>query len=891
MADVITRFKLETTQYDSKLRDAAKGLSDFAHQASLAGKDFDKFTKGNVEAVRAFGSISTSANNAKDKVKELVGAYNQAARAYNALTKEQQQSDWAKAMAQSMQQLKVRIKEAKQEMYSLNEATSKAGGINVNSILSELGSQLGINSNLLSMVTSGTIAYTAAIGAAAAGVAYATKQWAAYNNEMARQGQITSVTTGLSGGDADRMTVQARAIARTYGTDFREVINAANTLMAQFGESGETAMDIIRQGMKGMIDGDGQKLLSMIQSYGQSFQAAGISASQLVAIIQNSEGGIFTDENLRSIAMGLGRIRQMSNSTAEALNGVGINGMEMSQQIQDGSITVFQALQKVSKAISEAGGNSKEAGVAMQAVFGRQGVMAGNNLGKAIAELNVNLDETQTQTGRVGENLDRLLDVNIELESIMQQTFESKQWNDMATDIESHLKMTLIGLIELTRECAVGWEAIYDEAKKLVDLVPQGNKWVDFFMDVNEGALKAIYPVAALYEYLHNLGQSQIDGQVHIDGIHTGNEQITKPVKTPPRRTWNKGNGGSNRGGGTTIKTEEQLNNEQIQKLTHEYLKASDERRAAIREEIQGYQKLNEEIRKLKDEALGKVADVDFDKLFPMKSIANGPSLSIGESMAQGIMQEIAQGIQDADVSTLRNLMQVAIKNGLGNIDFGEGITVESLMEKIIGDGADIPDDYWQGLVDQINEKLKELNIEPIQIDFSTGNVKKQAKEMTNDWKSAASAIQSVGSAMTQIEDPAAKVVGTVAQAIATIALSYAQAMSQAAMMGPWAWLAFGATGLSAMIGTISAIHSATGYAEGGIVGGNNFSGDQVGPVMLDSGELVLNRFQQQALAANLQNANGGGMRVVGEIQGEKIVLVANRFLKRSGQGELVMWK
>ena len=900
MADVITRFKLETTQYDSKLRDAAKGLSEFAHQASMAGKDFVKFSKGNVEAARAFGNIATSSTNAKDKVKELVGAYNQAAKAYNALTKEQQQSDWARAMAQSMQQLKVRIKEAKQEMYSLNEVNSKSGGLamNVNSILGELGSQLGINSNLLSMVTSGTIAYTAAIGAAATGIAYATKQWAAYNNEMARQGQITSVTTGLSGPDADRMTVQARAITRTYGTDFREVINAANTLMAQFGESGETAMDIIRQGMKGMIDGDGQKLLSMIQSYGQSFQAAGISASQLVAIIQNSEGGIFTDENLRSIAMGLGRIRQMSNSTAEALNGIGINGMEMSQQIQDGSITVFQALQKVSKAISEAGGNSKEAGVAMQAIFGRQGVMAGNNLGKAIAELNVNLNETQTQTGRVGENLDRLLEVNIELESIMQQTFESKQWNDMATDIESHLKMTLIGLIELTRECAVGWEAIYDEAKKFVDAVPGGNEWVNYLFDINKAALEAVYPVAALYEYLHKLGQDKIDSQVHVEGIHTGNEQITKPIKTSPRRTWNKGNGGSNRGGRATVMTEEQLNNEQIQKLTQEYIKASDERRAAIREEIQGYQKLNEEIRKLKDEALGKVEEVDFDKLIQMKSIANGPSLSIGESMASGIMQEIAQGIQDADVSTLRSIMQVAIKNGIDNIDWGKGITIDSLMEQIIGDGADIPDDYWQGLVNQINEKLKQLGIEPIKIDFSTGNIKKQSKEMSKDWNEAASAIQSVGSAMSQIEDPAAKVVGTVAQAIATIALTYAKSLEKT--FGPWDWIAAAATGAATMMSVISAIHSSTGYALGGEVKGNSYSGDNIlipvdggagGYAGLNAGEIVLNKAAQGNLASQLQGKDWGGMHIVGEIQGTKILLVANRTLKSQNKGELVYWR
>ena len=59
MADVITRFKLETSQYDSKLRDSAKSLSAFSKQAELAGKDFDKFSKGGIEAARALGQVES----------------------------------------------------------------------------------------------------------------------------------------------------------------------------------------------------------------------------------------------------------------------------------------------------------------------------------------------------------------------------------------------------------------------------------------------------------------------------------------------------------------------------------------------------------------------------------------------------------------------------------------------------------------------------------------------------------------------------------------------------------------------------------------------------------------------------------------------------------------
>ena len=113
MADVITRFRLETTQFDSKLRDSAKGLAEVSKQAQLGGKNFTDFSKAAVDNARSLGQVASGATNLKDKVKDLVGAYNAAANAYNALSREQQQSDFGKALANSISQLKTRITEAK----------------------------------------------------------------------------------------------------------------------------------------------------------------------------------------------------------------------------------------------------------------------------------------------------------------------------------------------------------------------------------------------------------------------------------------------------------------------------------------------------------------------------------------------------------------------------------------------------------------------------------------------------------------------------------------------------------------------------------------------------------------------------------------------------------
>ena len=203
----------------------------------------------------------------------------------------------------------------------------------------------------------------------------------------------------------------------------------------------------------------------------------------------------------------------------------------------------------------------------------------------------------------------------------------------------------------------------------------------------------------------------------------------------------------------------------------------------------------------------------------------------------------------------------------------------------------------------QIQDALDNINMfmgeNPIQLNFATGEIESageiatDGKKAANTWKDAASAVQSVGSAFSQIEDPATKAMGTVMQAIASIALGFAQAASaKDTTASGWAWLAWLGAGAAAMATTISTIHSLTGFAEGGIVPGNNFSGDNLhtADYGINSGELILNKSQQGVLADALMSGNNQGGAVGGTpyVTGEKIVLGINNYARRAGLGELV---
>jgi hypothetical protein len=143
---------------------------------------------------------------------------------------------------------------------------------------------------------------------------------------------------------------------------------------------------------------------------------------------------------------------------------------------------------------------------------------------------------------------------------------------------------------------------------------------------------------------------------------------------------------------------------------------------------------------------------------------------------------------------------------------------------------------------------------------------------------------------MQQIEDPAAKVMGTIAQAIATIALTFAQSLEKT--FTPWDWIAAAASGTATMITTIESIKSATkgGFAQGGIVPGNHFSGDLLNTQNygINSGELVLTRAQQGNLAEQLSGGGIGNMQLEARVSAEDLIFVLNNNGLRRGYGKFI---
>lgn len=149
--------------------------------------------------------------------------------------------------------------------------------------------------------------------------------------------------------------------------------------------------------------------------------------------------------------------------------------------------------------------------------------------------------------------------------------------------------------------------------------------------------------------------------------------------------------------------------------------------------------------------------------------------------------------------------------------------------------------------LDAINEQLKQLGLEPIELKIESKDVEKARERLSY----TCDAVSQLGSSFSglgkAVELPALDIAGTMAQAIAAMIEGYATASAASGPMGPVAWLAFAATGLAQLTAMISSVQSMSKFASGGIVGGSSTHGDRKF-ARVNSGEMILNKSQQTQL-------------------------------------------
>lgn len=302
--------------------------------------------------------------------------------------------------------------------------------------------------------------------AGVAGVGLAFKFWFDYNQGLVEATRLTQQFTGKTGDDLKAYRNEVTAIADVYNKDIKDVLEAANALSKQFGiEQGE-ALKLVKDGFVSGGDVSGQ-LLENIKEYPTYFREAGISASGFVAITtQATKQGIFSDKGIDVIKEGNIRIREMTKATKEALDGIGLSSTELQKGLQDGSLTTFDVMQKVSEKLNTLPASSAAVGTAIADIFGGPGEDAGLRYLKTLKDIDTDLDSVKTKAGNLARIQEKQLQSQIELSNHISALFDltGGSFEEMVGNAKLFINEGLIKIIKYAIDTINYFRDLYNES-------------------------------------------------------------------------------------------------------------------------------------------------------------------------------------------------------------------------------------------------------------------------------------------------------------------------------------------------------------------------------------------------------------------------------------------
>lgn len=919
MADNVIKLKLDSGEYEGKIKRAAQGIQALGSQLKGAGKTFADADKEQIKFVQELGKMETVSRDVRGRVNELNTAFVNLTSQYNRLSDAEKQAAGGQALAKSLDQIKQRAISARQEMEQLNKELQDKPGVDVSGAGGKIGGALSVFAGNM---------YTKAAEAAMS-FAGEIKDCISEGIELARQGEGIRIAferlgrgeilQGLREATHGTVTDIELMKAAVKFNDFQLPLEELGTMLAFAQQKAKDTGQSVDFMVESIVTGLGRKSLMILDNLG-------LSASEIKE--KMAETGDMTKAVGQIIREQMAKAGEYVETAADKAAQANVSLQNKMEElgrkfspVEEASNQLWTSmkiaiLDVVGGPLAKLLNSLTEAGRMKNMLDKMNGVGGGEKPTKVQEQLN-NL-KTLKASG-ISDNAIKAA-ANFRIQSYDRQIAAIQKEIDATNE---SLKTNVGGVYASKgiRESLDGLIAQRDALKVMRDEYKKGAAELTAPIKVDVDADNATQDVESL-----KLKLIELEAQ-RKKAVEAGDDELSKDLLKQINQVKSNLKALDPTFGRTTKntaaeKTETQLNDEQVKKLTKEYqdmadvakkaegdeLSAAQARMNAIREEIKALQDRNEELRTWEQIAQGKYEGSL--KLTPLQGVsAFVPKLADpikqategGKALRQKLEVEVKEDNVKFDTATLQTLVKDSIKNGIS--DAWMDMSFDTLGAEIAR-GIDVPDETWQKILDQYNELREQIGLEPININLGTGKIKeagKDAKTATKDFGQAASAISSVGSALQSIEDPSAKVMGIVAQAIGTVAMSFASALgSDNTTKGNiWAFIGAAAASTAAMIAMISQIHGATGYAQGGIVKGTSYSGDNIlgmvggtTPVGLDAGELVLTRAMQGNLASQLQDGGmGGGRPTLARVSGEQIWVALNAFTRRSGKGEIVTWR
>lgn len=402
-------------------------------------------------------------------LRSLRAALSNATKEYDALSKAERNGARGQELKKHINDITNELKGAEAETQrfyrsvgSYEESIKGALGVNTNFANSIM--KMSENGKGLSGVFDGAIVGVKAFGstlmglmtnpvflalAGIAGVGVTFKWFFDYNKGIEESTRLTKEFLGLSGDSLKSIRSEIQATADTYGKNYKEVLEAVDVLTAQYGYDAKESLKIVNDGLQSGADLNGD-MVDKIKKYAPAFHDASIGGQELVATIQQTRSGIFSDDGMNLIQMGSKKIREMSTATKDALEGIGISSKKVEADLVSGSKSTYDVIKMISTKLKEFPQNSKEVGAVLKDVFGRQGANAGLKMIEQLDTMNVDLEKLKDTTGEYGKEMNRQREANEELNRTLSAMFDmsEKGFGEMLIQVKT---LTIQGITKLLK--------------------------------------------------------------------------------------------------------------------------------------------------------------------------------------------------------------------------------------------------------------------------------------------------------------------------------------------------------------------------------------------------------------------------------------------------------
>ena len=932
MADAIVRLKVESQEYDQKLQRATQQLQHMEKEVRRTGATFAYADKEELAFIKSLGQMSTQATSSMQKLREYSNAIMSLTETYRAMTAEEKNSDFGKAMAASIDELKAKAANLKDIMADTQGEIKR------------LSSDTGVFDQVAGGITAVTSAFQVGQGAMQAfGVKSedAMQAMAQLQGVMAVTNGLTKIQAALQKESAmmigiTNMQKKAAAAAEALDTAAKgkniAVTKAATVAQKALNAVANANPFVLLAAAVGAAAGAFALFRSKADETDQSVKQFRDSVSSTMAglmttytMLQNEWKNLSTEQEKND---------WISNN-ADKFNelGVSIESVADAENVfernTEAMIKSFELRAKAAALQSLAEEKYKE-------YYSKRDMADKIGLGEVKAGDEVRF--TRDQAGQVSredyerkdgkwvytkEGAERVNNRRFYAEEKNQANELLREYAELKKEQENVFSFAGIKKaddkpvkVEVEPEIPKG--ILNNLKKQIADAQKELNE-----AETTEGieaAQKKLEGLQAEYDQL--IGKKKESVQVSKEEVTYASDSIAAQEK-------------------------------KVSDLTKKWKEAS----VSVRDE---YKTQLDEAQAELDRMTGKKVEVEIEFVEPqeLETSLNGPVMTAIEKMQQSIRIKLADENFEVDQNALTNLMTFAIQKGITGMDGAfEG------LQYMLSEGLDIKDSDIQAVVDKINEQLANRGLEPIKINFETGGLEEvktevisateAMKESLDSMSSGVSAISTIGNAFNdlkgigedlasafsgemdawdslmtvfnsgigimqtvigvmeaintlqqlsgalsdqkkekQLEETTTVVAGKMAEQQAnlqeagtsmTAAGANAAESSSAAgksvagipIVGPILAVAAIAAVLAATFAAMSKAKSAGSFATGGIIPGNSFSGDnQIASV--NAGELILSRSQQANIAGQLQSNPMGNLRLSTEISGSNLRVVLN---------------